>query len=491
MPIELIFIGVATFLVAGILASKFAARSGIPALLLFLLIGMLAGSDGPGRIHFDQPAIAQAVGILALVLILFSGGLDTAWSDVRPVLKRGLALATLGVTITAVAVGVFVSLAFSFTLEQGILLGAIISSTDAAAVFALLRAKGVHLRARLKPLLELESGSNDPMAVFLTLGMIRVLQNPGQPFYELVLFFLQQMILGGVLGFAFGRAIVWTINRLRLDYDGLYPVVTVAAALLIYGLTSVVGGNGFLAVYLAGLVLGNSAFIHRRSLTRFHDGLAWLGQIAMFVTLGLQVFPSRLVPIAPMGLIIALFLIFVARPLSVFISLAPARMDVRRKLFISWVGLRGAAPIILGTFPLVSGLERADTLFHLVFFIVLTSVLLQGPLIVPVARLLGVEAKPRAVRSPLAFVMDDNKITNDLIEILVPDDAEVVGKRILDLNLPPRALIVLIGREGEMVVPNGGTALEAGDAILLLADPAIQENVRDIFTRVAAPEAEG
>lgn len=341
---EQLLILTALFLTLSIIASKVAARSGVPVLLLFLGLGMLAGSDGPGGIFFDNAWLAQTVGVIALVLILFSGGLDTQLSDVQAVLRPGLSLATIGVIVTACCVGVFMHLTFGFTLYEGILLGAIISSTDAAAVLTLLRGRGIHLKARLKPLLELESGSNDPMAVFLTVGMIQLIQNPNTSPLVLIPLFVVQMSLGALAGFIIGRGGAWLINRLRLEYDGLYPVVTLAAALLAYSATTLVGGNGFLAVYLAGLLMGDHKIIHRNSLRRFHDGLAWLAQIAMFLTLGLQVYPSRLLPVVQQGLLVALFVIFVARPLSIGLALlASRRLNWRKRLFVAWVGLRGAA----------------------------------------------------------------------------------------------------------------------------------------------------
>jgi cell volume regulation protein A len=357
-----------------------------------------------------------------------------------------------------------------FSLLEGILLGAIISSTDAAAVFAILRGRGVNLRGRLKPLLELESGSNDPMAIFLTVGMIQLLADPTLPVTALIPLFVLQMGVGALVGLVAGRAMVTVINRLRLDYDGLYPVLTIAFVMLIYGAAAVVGGSGFLAVYLAGLVMGQFDFIHRRSLTQFHDGLAWLMQIVMFVTLGLLVFPSELPSVAGEGLAVALFLIFVARPVSVWIGLAFARVTLREKHFIAWVGLRGAAPIVLATFPLVAGLDKADTIFNLVFFIVLMSVLFQGTLIVPVARLLKVYGtRVRQPVSPLSQVLRDGAISNDLIEITVPPASPAVGQRLLDLKLPPGALVVLIGRKDNVMVPNGSTEILANDHVLILA----------------------
>ena len=477
LAIEHLLLIASIFLLLGIIASKAAARSGVPALLLFLGLGMIAGSDGLG-IPFDSPSIAQGIGTVALAYILFSGGLDTQWREIKPVLRQGLILATVGVTLTALLVGVFAWGVLGFTLAEGILLGAIISSTDAAAVFAILRGRGVNLRGRLKPLLELESGSNDPMAIFLTIGMIQLVADPTLPVTSLIPLFMLQMGVGAVVGLFSGRLIVAAVNRLRLDYDGLYPVLTIALVMLIYGAAAAVGGSGFLAVYLAGLVMGQKDFIHRRSLLDFHDGLAWLMQIVMFVTLGLLVFPSQLPAVAGAGLAVALFLIFVARPVSVWIGLYFSRMTLREKHFVAWVGLRGAAPIVLATFPLVAGLDQANTIFNLVFFIVLMSVLLQGTLIVPVARLLKVYGTrvPQPV-SPLSEVLRDGTLTNELIEITVPAASPAVGQRLLDLKLPPGALVVLIGRDDDVMVPNGSTEIHANDHVLILAASDVRDAV--------------
>ncbi len=471
-------IAVAVLLLISILASKISDRFGIPALLLFLILGMLAGSDGPGGVYFDNAQLAQSIGILALVLILFSGGLDTEWGQVRGILREGLLLATLGVFITGLVVGLVAHALLGFAWLESLLLGAIVSSTDAAAVFSVLRSKGVGLKRPLTPLLELESGSNDPMAVFLTVGLIQLITQPGLGWTTLIGHFLQQMILGALLGCGLGRAAVFVINRLRLSHEGLYPVVTVAVALLTFGLTDYLGGSGFLAVYLAGIVMGNREFIHRRSLMRFHDGLAWLMQIAMFLTLGLLVFPSRLVPIAGVGLLIAAFLIFVARPLSVFIALALTRLRWREKALVSWVGLRGALPIILATFPMLARVPHADQIFNIVFFIVLTSVLLQGTTLAPAARLLGVQApvQPRRIY-PLEFTPMGG-FTSELKEFHIQPASAMIGKAIFELGLPEEFLVILIARASDFVLPSGGTALQAGDTLLVLADKASFDQVQ-------------
>lgn len=482
MPIEWILFAVAVFFLISILVSKVSVRVGVPALLLFLLLGMLAGSDGPGGIYFDNPWLAQSVGVVALAFILFSGGLDTRWEEVRPVLRQGLLLSTLGVTVTALSVGWFMQAFFGFSWLEGILLGAIISSTDAAAVFSILRGKNVRLTGNLKPLLELESGSNDPMAVFLTVGMIYLINQPNASAIDLIPMFFLQMGIGAVAGILSGRGIASAINRIRLEYDGLYPVLTIAAVLFIYGGTAAIGGNGFLAVYLAGIIMGQQDFIHKRSLVRFHDGIAWLMQITMFLTLGLQVFPSQLSGVISTGLLVGAFLSLVARPLSVVIALAGSGLRWREKAYISWVGLRGAAPIVLATFPLIAGIESAALIFNLVFFIVLASVLLQGTLIIPAAKVLGCYADiTPPPPSPFVLMLEDGGIGENLMEIAIPEDSTLVGRQIIDLKLPTGALIALIARQHDTIVPNGGTIIEAGDRLLLVTSNQARDQVRSLL----------
>ena len=391
MPIEYVLLGASILLLLSVVGSLASARTGVPALILFLIIGMMAGSDGPGGIQFDYPAVAQSLGVIALSFILFAGGYDTDWQRTRPIIWKALPLSTLGVVITALLVGWFANLVLGFTWLEGLLLGSIVSSTDAAAVFAVLRSRGIKLRGYLKELLELESGSNDPMAVFLTTGMIGLLQDASRSWRDLVVIFLIQMTVGTIMGYGLGRVMVAIVDRIRLDYGGLYAVLSLSLVLFTYGITASAGGNGFLAVYLAGIHMGNSKFRHKRSLKGFHEGLAWLMQILMFLTLGLQVFPSHLVPVLGTGLLLSVFLMVIARPVATFSLLWWSGMHVRDQALVAWVGLRGAVPIILSTFPLVAGLPQADLIFHLVFFIVLTSVLLQGTSIPLVARWLNVD----------------------------------------------------------------------------------------------------
>jgi len=469
ISIELALLAAAVLLLASILASKVSDRLGIPSLLIFLGIGMLAGSDGIGGIQFDDPFIAQTLGVIALSYILFAGGLSTGWTSVRPVLWRGGILSTLGVFITAALAGWFAAFVGGFSPLEGFLLGSIISSTDAAAVFSVLRSKNVSLKGNLKPLLELESGSNDPMAVLLTVACISLLLHPGETVADLLPMIAVQLFLGAGLGYLLGRGMIHLINHVRLEYDGLYPVLSLALVLFVYGLSTTLQANGFLAVYVAGIVMGNHGFIHKRSLIRFHDGLAWLMQISMFLVLGLLVYPSRLMGIAGTGIRVTAFLMLAARPAAVFLTLIGSGMSFREQVMVAWVGLRGAVPIILATFPLLAGIPQADMIFNIVFFIVLTSALLQGTSIPRVARWLGVAAplslKPR---SPLEFDRTRG-IQSEMVEIEIPDHSPAVGKQVVELGLPQNALIALVRRDDEFIVPGGGTIIESGDALLVLA----------------------
>lgn len=486
IPAEQILLITGLLLFIGVLASKASNRLGVPALLLFLGIGMLAGSEGPGGIPFDNPGQAQFIGVLALVFILFAGGLETDAKSIRRVAWQGLSLATLGVFLTAALVGAFTTLVLGHSWMEGLLLGAIVSSTDAAAVFSVLRSQSIGLKGDTQPLLEFESGSNDPMAVFLTTAVLGLLTSGEASVWGLIPMFLLQMVLGTAFGFGMGRATVWFLNRLRLQSEGLYPVVTLAAVLLTYSATTLLRGNGFLAIYVAGIVMASSDFIHKRSLIRFHDGIAWLMQMIMFLVLGLLVFPSRLAPVAGTAILAAAFLMLVARPVAVLVSLSFARLRFRQKLFISWVGLRGAVPIVLATFPFLAGLPGADYYFNVVFFTVLTSVLLQGTTIAPAARLLKVKAplSPRR-QYPLEYVPATGS-NSDLVEITIPDTSTVIGRRIMDLRLPPGALIVLVSRGEDFLAPRGATVLERGDRMLVLATESDLDSVRTLVDRRGA-----
>jgi cell volume regulation protein A len=401
---------------------------------------------------------------------LFSGGLDTSWEAIKPVLRIGLALSTLGVVLTAVSLGVFVWLITDFTLMEGLLLGAIVSSTDAAAVFSILRAKSLGLKKNLRPTLELESGSNDPMAYVLVIAFLSLVMNPELSAWTIVPFFLQQMILGALGGLIMGRFAKYLVNRIRLDFEGLYPVLVIAVMFLTFSATDFVGGNGFLAVYICAVYLGNHRIMHKRTILKVFDGLAWLMQIVLFLTLGLLVFPSHILPVIGIGLLISAFLIFVARPIGVFISLFPFEMKLRRRFYISWVGLRGAVPIVFATYPLIAGADQADMIFNIVFFVAITSVMIQGTTLSLVAKWLHVAVPEKAkARGPLEVLFAD-KEKSAMMQIEIAESSSVIGKEIVALDMPESCVIVMIQRDEKYITPSGQTVLEAGDKLIVLGD---------------------
>ncbi len=470
IDIENILLIGSLLLLISVIAGKTTNRSGVPTLIFFLVIGVLAGSEGIGGIHFDNASVAQLIGITALNFILFSGGLDTHWESIKPVLWQGVALSTLGVFLTAAAVGVFVHYVFGFTIWEGLLLGAIVSATDAAAVFSILRNRGIALKGYLRPVLELESGSNDPMAYFLTITLTGIVASGHASASELVISFLKEFILGAAVGYSMGKASVWLINNIKLETEGLYPVLTLGLAIFTYSVTHAIDGNGFLAIYLCAVIMGNSKMVHKRSLIKFYDGQAWLMQIILFLTLGLLVFPSQIIPLIGMGLLISAFLIFVARPVGVFAALALFKSNNRSRLFISWVGLRGSVPIVFATYPLLAGIPKAELIFNLVFFISITSVLLQGTTLAYVAKLLHVTIPPKAKRrTGLDFELADN-IKSEMIELTLLKDSKSVGKRIVELAVPPTTNILAIKRAGVYISPNGSTKLQANDILHVLAE---------------------
>ena len=468
-PGNLLLVG-SILLLISIIAGKTTSRLGVPTLIFFLIVGILAGSEGIGGIHFDNTSIAQLIGITALNFILFSGGLDTNWQSIKPILWRGVALSTIGVFLTALSVGLFVHYVFGFTIWEGLLLGSIVSATDAAAVFSILRNRGVALKGFLRPILELESGSNDPMAYFLTITLTDIVATGNADIAAFIPDFLKEFILGGAIGFVMGKASVWLINNIKLETEGLYPVLTLGLAMFTYSVTHAIGGNGFLAIYLCAIIIGNSNIVHKRSLIKFYDGQAWLMQIILFLTLGLLAFPSRIVPLIGTGLLISAFLIFVARPIAVFIALYFFKINIRSKLFISWVGLRGSVPIVFATYPLIAGIPKAELIFNLVFFISITSVLLQGTTLSYVAKLLHVTVPAKVKRRiGLDFETTDH-IKSEMQEVFVAENSKAIGKRILDLMIPSTVNIVAIKRSDVYIVPNGSTMLQPEDILYVLAE---------------------
>ncbi|MEP7108970.1 MAG: potassium/proton antiporter [Ferruginibacter sp.] len=455
-------------LLVSIIADKTTSKLGVPTLIFFLIVGILAGSEGIGGIHFENAELAQLIGIVALNFILFSGGLDTNWKLIRPVLWRGVMLSTVGVFVTAFAVGMFVHLVFGFSLAEGLLLGAIVSATDAAAVFSILRNKGIGLKGYLRPVLELESGSNDPMAYFLTISITTIVATGNADFPGLAVSFLKEFIIGGAIGYLMGRASLWLINNIKLETEGLYPVLSIALAMLTYSATHFIGGNGFLAIYISAIILGNSNFIHKRSLIRFYDGQAWLMQITLFLTLGLLVFPSRIFPVIGMGLLISAFLIIVARPAGVFISLAFFRSNTRSKIFLSWVGLRGGVPIVFATYPLIRGIEKAELIFNLVFFISVTSVLLQGTTLAYVAKLLHLDVPSKAKRRTDFEIADNFK--REKVQVEISPGNIVIGRMVVQLDLPKGAQIMTVKRDNKYIIPVGSTMIQVHDKLFILAE---------------------
>ena len=457
-------------LFVSILASKISAKSGIPVLLIFLAIGMLAGSDGIGGIVFENSHVAKALGAITITLILFFGGLDTDFEHIRPIIWNSILLSTVGVLVTAFTIGYFIYWITPLNLTEGLLMGAIVSSTDAAAVFSILRSKSIHLKNNLAPTLELESGSNDVMAYFLMIFFMGILtQGKEISLLAAIPMFFKEMLIGGIVGVLVGKAMELVVNKAQLAYESLYPGLTLSMILFTYSATNFIHGSGFLAVYIAALMLGRQNFLHKKSLIRFYDGVTWLMQVVMFIVLGLLVFPKRLIPIAGSGILISLALMFIARPLGVFLSLAfVKKVDNKQKLFISWVGLRGAVPIVFATYPLLEGIEKSDTIFHIVFFIVLTSILFQGTTLHRLAKWLQLEAKAPKKRGQAIHLSEDVK--SELLELEVTQNATAAGKKIVELGFPKGSLIVLINRNDQYVTPRGDTIIEAGDRLMVMTD---------------------
>lgn len=476
---ELILLAISILFGLSILAMKAGYRFGVPVLLLFLAIGMLGGSDGLG-IQFENLHAAQVIGTIALCLILFSGGMDTKIAEIRPVLAQGVMLATLGVLTTALLTGVAIWWLFGMTNEgagagllTSLLIAATMSSTDSASVFSILRSKGLHLKHNLRPLLELESGSNDPMAYVLVIALIDIIKVAGAPDYLAAAGTLAlQLAIGAVAGYVLGRLSVYLINHLRIENDSLYPIMVFTFCIFIFSSTFFLKGNSYLAVYISGLVIGNSRFVHKRSSMRFFEGLAWLSQLLMFLTLGLLVNPHELIYVIVPGLIISFVLILVTRPLSVFISLLPfPSMRFREKVFVSWVGLRGAVPIVFAIIPLAANVPHARMIFNIVFFCTLVSLVVQGTTLPRVAAWLGLTEKPRKLRKMKEFDLEfSDEIKSVTTEISLTAQALRNGTRLMDMPLPDNTLAVLVKRNDRYFVPTGKTELLERDKLLLITD---------------------
>lgn len=473
-----------------LIAGKTGYKFGVPTLLLFLFIGIIAGSGGMG-LQFSSPEVAQYIGVIALNIILFSGGLDTRISELRPVARQGVVLATVGVLLTALFTGLFIYWltnnlfhTVTFTLLESLLLAGIMSSTDSASVFSILRSKNLSLKENLRPLLELESGSNDPMAFMITIVLLQLLNSPEISGWMVLLKFLQQLLFGAGAGYLLGKFAVRLTNKINLDNDALYSVLMLTIMFFIYGFTATIGGNGYLAVYIGGLIIGNHKVVHRRSTMKFFDGLTWLFQIIMFLSLGLLVEPRELLPIAGIGIVVGLFMILVSRPLTVFVSFAPFRqLSIRARLFTSWVGLRGAVPIIFATYPWISDVPQAKMMFNIVFFITILSLMLQGTTVTLMAQWLGLSKE--STRRPKLKEFDvefSDEIKSATCEITVNQEMLKQGDNLLNINLPAHTLVVMVKRKGRYFIPRGNTHLEEGDSLLVITDneEAMRETYRQL-----------
>lgn len=480
--VEGLILATGVLILLGIVSSKLSARLGVPVLALFLLLGMLAGSQGIGGIQFEDYELAHSIGTVALVLILFDGGLGTSIESVRSVWKPAAALATVGVLITAVITGAAAVWILNFSWLQGLLLGSIIGSTDAAAVFSVLRLGGIALPHKLVSTLELESGSNDPMAIFMTVGCIEVLLGQRELGVGLLIMFVAQMFAGAVVGIGIGLLTVRVVNSINLGAAGLYPVLVTAFCLLIFGLTSWLEGSGFLAVYLAGIVIGNSRLVFQRGIRLFHDATAWLSQIVMFIVLGLLSFPNQLLNVGAQGLLIGAVLIMVARPIAVVASLLPFRFNWRELAFISWVGLKGAVPITLATFPLLAKAPQAQGIFNITFFVVVLSALVQGWTLPAAARFLKLEL-PHQPTPPLTLEISSLRhIDSDIVDYTVSDKSRAVGRTVKELALPGGVVIALISRGEEIIPPQGNTTIMSGDHVILVLRPEMRPIVDRVFS---------
>ncbi len=477
---ELILVA-GSLLAAGIAASLLAARLKLPGLVLFLALGMAIGSDGTGWIEFDDYELARTIGVIALALILFEGGLTSGYLEVRPVLRPALSLALLGTIATAAVTGLVASWLLDFSLLEGLLLGSILAATDGAAIFALLR--GSALRRRLAHTLEAESGFNDPVAILLVLGFIEWIQTPGYGIADMAGLFARELGIGLVVGLAVGAGAVWTFRRLNLETAGLYPVASIATAGLAYGGAASIDGSGFLAVYLAGLALGGAHIPAKRTITAFHEGLAWVAQITLFLTLGLLVFPSQLGDVLVEGTLIGLVVAFVARPLATALATAFGRYDARERLVLGWAGLRGAVPVVLATFPVIDGVSDSIEVFNIVFFAVVISTILQGTTFESLGRALGATSAQPALPRPLTETGTIRGLGAEVVEFVVGDDDAIVGRRVRELRLPREALVSVIVRGGEAILPRGSTRIEAGDRLHLVVRKEVARDFPKLIER--------
>jgi potassium/hydrogen antiporter len=468
-------------LTAGLAASLMAGRLRLPGLVLFLGVGMLIGSDALGWLDFSDYHLAETIGVIALALILFEGGLTAGWDDIRPVLRPAVSLALVGTLVTAAIGGVAAMVLLDLSLTEGLLLGSIIAATDGAAIFAVLRTSS--LEKRLSRVLEGESGFNDPVAVLLVLGFIEWLQRPDYGVLDMAWLFVRQIGIGAAVGLGIGWLAVQAFRHARLDTPGLYPVASLAAAALAFGAAASIEGSGFLAVYLVGLALGSANIPAKQTITTFHVGLAWVAQLTMFLTLGLLIFPSDVVDVVVEGTLLALVVTFIARPIATFVATAFEKFTPAERIILGWAGLRGAVPIVLALFPVNADIVGSVDFLNEVFFAVLLSTLLQGTTFEPFARRLGLTTDEPALPSPIAETGTIRRLGAEVVEYPVREDDAIVGLRTRELALPREALVTVIVREGEALLPRGSTRIAGGDRLHLLVRQEAAPEVRDLLPR--------
>lgn len=463
-------------LFVSIVVSKTGYRFGVPTLLVFLLVGMLFGSDGLG-VQFHSAREAQFIGMVALSIILFTGGMDTKFAEIRPILAPGILLSTLGVLLTTVFTGYFIywisgydEVSISMPLMTAMLLAATMSSTDSASVFNILRSQQMNLKHNLRPLLELESGSNDPMAYMLTIVLIQFINSSGMSASDILSSFLIQFVIGGAAGFLLGKMAILILNKINLNNQSLYPILLLSFIFFTFTITDLCKGNGYLAVYIAGILVGNNRIAYRKEVSTFMDGMTWLSQIIMFLTLGLLVNPHEMVSIAIPALLIGIFMIIVARPLSILLCLSPfKKLNFKSRIFVSWVGLRGAVPIIFATYPVVADVPGSNQIFNIVFFITILSLVLQGTTVSWIAKLLHLDAPLEKTGNDFGVEMPEETNTH-LRDIVLTDEMLLNGNRLMDMNLPKGVLVMLIKRNDEFIIPNGTLHLHAGDKLLIISE---------------------
>ncbi|TXL62553.1 potassium/proton antiporter [Cerasibacillus terrae] len=471
-------------LIISVLVTKFSSRMGVPTLVLFILVGMVAGSDGLDIIYFDNAKLAQLIGVFALVIILFEGGLQTEWKNIKPIIKTSAILATLGVLITTTVVAVAAKYILGYSWLEGFLIGSIIGSTDAAAVFSVLKEKNIKMK--IKSTLEAESGSNDPMAMFLTISVIQLIIGEQDNIWSLIGNFFWQMGIGLILGYVIGKIGEKAINHINLNTSGLYPLFAISFSFLTYGITSLFDASGLLAVYIAGIVIGNSdELTYRYSIFSFNEGFSWMAQIVMFVILGLFVFPSNLFTFDNItkGLFISVILMFIARPVAVFTNLIKSKYSLKEKLFLSWAGLRGAVPVVLAIFPMLAGLENSQAIFDIVFFVVLTSTLIQGSTITYMAEKLGVD-DPQATKPVHSLELISIGKTNvEMVEYHVTKRNKIIGKNLEEIPLTDNTLVNAIIREEDIITPGGQTVIKNNDILYILVPKKKKRELIQILER--------